>query len=89
MVHRHKPGMRKIRKRKEKNSRDQGASVMEKPVEPNSEPSSAQAEAHIADAHKILTALQAKIGSHPEIGAAITKLEMALNVLAVKTGGLL
>jgi hypothetical protein len=29
------------------------------------------------------------MGQHPEIGAAITKLEMALNVLAVETGGLL
>jgi len=34
-------------------------------------------------------ALQAKIGQHPEIGQAVTKLEMALNVLAVQTGGLL
>ena len=30
-----------------------------------------------------------KIGEHPEIGAAITKLEMALNDLAIQTGGLL
>jgi hypothetical protein len=34
-------------------------------------------------------ALQEKIGKHPEIGAAITKLEMALNVLTIKTGALL
>jgi hypothetical protein len=33
--------------------------------------------------------LQEKIGEHPEIGEAITKLEMALNVLAIQTGGLL
>jgi hypothetical protein len=46
----------------------------------------AQAAAHIAGAQQILKALQAKIGEHPEIGAAITKLEMALNLLAVKTG---
>jgi len=32
---------------------------------------------------------QEKIGQHPEIGAAITKLEMALNDLAIQTGGLL
>jgi hypothetical protein len=49
----------------------------------------AQAAAHIAGAHQILKALQEKIGEHPELGAAITKLEMALNVLAVQTGGLL
>jgi hypothetical protein len=29
------------------------------------------------------------MGEHPEIGTAITKLEMALNDLAVRTGGLL
>jgi hypothetical protein len=33
--------------------------------------------------------LREKIGPHPEIGAAITKLEMALNVLAVETAGIL
>jgi hypothetical protein len=50
---------------------------------------SAQAAAHVAHAHQILKALEEKIGKHPEIGEAITKLEMALNILAVKTGGLL
>jgi hypothetical protein len=45
--------------------------------------------AHIAGAHQILKALQKKIGEHPEIGDAITRLEMALNLLAVETGGLL
>ena len=43
----------------------------------------------IASAHQILKSLQEKIGEHPEIGAAITKLEMALNDLAIQTGGLL
>jgi len=38
---------------------------------------------------RFLKALQEKIGKHPEIGAAITKLEMALNDLAIQTGGLL
>jgi len=47
------------------------------------------ARAHITNAHQILKALQEKIGPHPEIGAAITKLEMALNVLAVNTGAIL
>jgi hypothetical protein len=62
---------------------------METPNERNPEQNSAEAEAHIAAAHQILKALQEKIGEHPEIGAAITKLEMALNILAIKTGGLL
>ncbi len=48
-----------------------------------------QAAAHIASAHQILKALQEKIGKHPELGEAITKLEMALNDLAVQTGGML
>jgi hypothetical protein len=52
-------------------------------------PEEVPAAAHIASAHQILKALQEKIGKHPELGAAITKLEMALNTLAVKTGGML
>jgi hypothetical protein len=57
--------------------------------EDNPKQDPAQAAGHVASAHKILTALQEKIGTHPELGAAITKLEMALNILAVKTGGVL
>jgi hypothetical protein len=55
----------------------------------NPDQKSTEAEAHIKSAHQILKGLQEKMGQHPEIGAAITKLEMALNVLAVETGGLL
>jgi hypothetical protein len=64
-----------------------GASAMEN--ERNVEQAPAQATEHIASAHQILKALQDKLGPHPEIGAAITKIEMALNILAVKTGGML
>jgi hypothetical protein len=63
--------------------------AMETPNEQNPKPSPADAESHIRSAHQILRALQEKIGEHPEIGAAITKLEMALNDLAIQTGGLL
>jgi len=62
---------------------------METPNESNRKPSPSEAEVHIKSAHQILKALQEKIGKHPEIGAAITKLEMALNDLAIQTGGLL
>jgi hypothetical protein len=55
----------------------------------NPEQNPSQAAAHITSAHEILKALEEKIGTHPELGAAITKLEMALNILAVKTGGML
>ncbi len=62
---------------------------METPSKRNPERDPAQAAAHIASAYEILKALQDKIGKHPEIGVAITKLETALNILAVKTGGVL
>jgi hypothetical protein len=44
---------------------------------------------HVASAHQILKDLEKKVGQHPELGEAITKLEMALNSLAIQTGGLL
>lgn len=62
---------------------------MPTPTEPRSEQAATDAAAHVASAHKILKTLQEKLGEHPEIGAAITKLEMALNDLAVQTGGML
>ncbi len=62
---------------------------MPTPTNPNPEQNSAQAAEHVASAHKILKELQQKVGNHPELGEAITKLEMALNTLAIKTGGLL
>jgi len=57
--------------------------------EPNPKQDSAQAVAHLASAHQILKALQDKIGKHPEIGIVITKIEMALNILEIKTNALL
>jgi hypothetical protein len=57
--------------------------------EPKPEQNSAQAAEHVASAQKILKELQQKVGTHPELGEAITKLEMALNSLAIQTGGLL
>jgi len=62
---------------------------METNSDRNPESSPAKVEAHIKGAQQILKALQEKIGEHPEIGAAITKLEMALNDLAIQTGGVL
>ncbi len=62
---------------------------METPNKANLKQTSGEAEVHIRSAHQILKALQEKIGEHPEIGAAITKLEMALNDLAIQTGGVL
>jgi hypothetical protein len=62
---------------------------METPNQRKPEENRAEAEAHVASAHQLLKKLQEKVGEHPEIGAAITNLEMALNILAVKTGWLL
>jgi hypothetical protein len=62
---------------------------MSTPSEPQSGQTPNPATEHVAGAHKILKELQAKVGSHPELGEAITKLEMALSTLTLQTGGLL
>lgn len=64
---------------------------MPTPSEPKPKPKQdpLQAAEHVASAHQILKDLQKKVGDHPELGEAITKLEMALNSLAIQTGGLL
>jgi hypothetical protein len=48
-----------------------------------------QAADHVTGAHTLLKALQEEIGEHPELGQAINKLEMALAILGVQTGGML
>jgi hypothetical protein len=48
-----------------------------------------QAVEHVAGAHRLLKVLQDKLGEHPEIGQAVNKLEMALAILEIKTGGML
>jgi hypothetical protein len=62
---------------------------MPTPEKPKPEQNPNHAAEHVASAHQILKGLQEKLGTHPELGEAITKLEMALSTLAVKTGGLL
>ena len=44
---------------------------------------------HIAGAHRLIKALQKRIGTHPELEEAVHNLEMALSALTVKTAGLL
>lgn len=44
---------------------------------------------HVEKAHDLLEVLREKVGEHPELTEAIRKLEIALNVLTVKTGGML
>ncbi len=50
----------------------------------------AEAAKHVAGARHLLTELRKKLeDDHPELQEAITKLEMALSILTVKTGGML
>jgi hypothetical protein len=44
---------------------------------------------HVSRAHELLVTLREKIGEHPELAEAITKLETALSLLTLDTGGLL
>jgi hypothetical protein len=62
---------------------------MPTPNDPKPEQTAVPAAEHVASAHQILKELQKKVGNHPELGEAITKLEMALSTLAIQTGGLL
>ena len=50
-----------------------------------------EAAKHVAGARHLLTSLRHKIGAekHPELEEAITKLEVALSILTIKTGGML
>ena len=56
-------------------------------TKPESDPK--KAAEHVAGAHKLLKALQAKVDQHPEIGQAIHQLELALVNLEIQTGGML
>jgi len=63
---------------------------MAEPQTPQSEnqqqPDAAQ---HVAEAHRILRALQLPLEKHPDLEQAIDNLEMALSILTTKTGGML
>ena len=52
-----------------------------------------QAAEHVAGAHHLLKSVRERLAGlenqHPELDEAITKLEMALSILTVKTGGML
>ena len=62
---------------------------MPTPSEPKPKQDPTQAAEHVASAHQLLKELQQRVGHHPELGEAITKLEMALSFLTTKTGGML
>jgi len=54
---------------------------------PGTSPSKAAEQ--VADARELLKTLRERLGQHPELDEAITKLELALSALTIQTGGLL
>lgn len=62
---------------------------MQPNVSTNSTPKPETAAEQVTHAHTLLKSLEAKVGQHPELGQAIHKLEMALAILGVQTGGML
>jgi len=44
---------------------------------------------NVAEAHRRLTSLRKELDKHPDLEAAIERLEVALSVLTTKTGGML
>jgi hypothetical protein len=59
-------------------------------AQPSPQPSpSPDAAHHVAEAHRILRALQLPLDKHPDLAQAIDNLELALSILATKTGGML
>ncbi len=44
---------------------------------------------YVAEAHRRLTTMRKELDKHPDLEAAIERLELALSVLTTKTGGML
>jgi len=61
----------------------------EKTVSEESGAPNPQAAEYVADAHRRLTTLRQELNKHPELEAAIERLEMALSLLTTRTGGML
>jgi hypothetical protein len=63
---------------------------MTEETRPSPQPSGpSDAAQHVAEAHRLLRALQLPIDKHPELAKAIDNLELALSILTTKTGGML
>jgi hypothetical protein len=50
---------------------------------------SPQAAEYVAEAHRRLTTMRKELDKHPDLEAAIERLEMALSILTTRTGGML
>ena len=48
-----------------------------------------QATEYVAEAHRRLTTMRKELDKHPDLEAAIERLEMALSILTTRTGGML
>ena len=59
------------------------------PTNPPSPEHQAKATQHLEEAHELLTNLRKTLNKHPELEEAILKIETALNMLTVSTGGML
>ena len=57
-------------------------------LQPNQTPGPDAVE-HVAEAHRILSGLRQQLYRHPDLEEAISKLETALSILTVKSGGML
>jgi hypothetical protein len=65
---------------------------MMQPPEPEEKwPNDSHEEAvkNVAEAHRLLDTLRSEIERHPNLEAAIVKLELALEKLTIRTGGML
>ena len=56
------------------------------PVNPEPPPDAVE---YVAEAHRRLTSLRQQLDKHPDLEAAIERLEVALSVLTTNTGGML
>jgi hypothetical protein len=56
------------------------------PKKPEPTPDAAE---YVAEAHRRLTSLRQQLDKHPDLEAAIERLELALSVLTTRTGGML
>jgi hypothetical protein len=56
---------------------------------PEARPCQSHPVRQVAEAHHLLKLLRERVGDHPELEEALTKLEIALSALTVNSGGLL
>jgi len=56
---------------------------------PNPNDRDAQAVKDVAEAHRLLRSLRDELDAHPKLEEAIVKLELALETLTLKSGGML